>query len=88
MVTQEQIDKESERLLKKYLEFGDEYRNKICSKCIGTNQQIVRECAKLNGFKSLGCEHMTRAITRRLHPNNTILLQMALGKVMEELKRD
>ena len=88
MAKQEQIEEEHQRLLKKYLHFSDEYRTKICSKCIGTKQQTERSCAKLNGFKNLSCEHMRRALNRRLRPNSDILLHMALNNAMEVFKRD
>ena len=83
MVTQQDIKLEEERLLKKYIEFQKEYQNKICPKCIGTQQQKDRECEKLGGFKDLGCEHMTKAITRRLLPNNRILISMIINQGKE-----
>ena len=46
--------------------YQENYRQKICKTCIGTEQQIKRKCYVFPGFDSNGnlkrsCNHMTKA---------------------------
>lgn len=50
--------------MKKLDDFTKDYREKLCSKCIGTNQQQQRKCLDsgvFNGHRITKCDHMVAA---------------------------
>ncbi len=74
----EEIINEENRLYLKYLEFIEEFEDKVCSKCKGTDLQKKRECGMLSGFKRVGCNYMTKTITNKMTPSNRVLVEMII----------
>lgn len=74
-----EIDEEEFKLYLEYLKLIKEYEKKICSKCIGTAQQKKRCCGILDGFSNLGCDFMTKAITKKIKEKNKILIRKVIA---------
>ena len=74
-----EIDQEEFDLYILYHKYIKEYQKNVCSKCIGTKQQEKRECGILNGFSDLGCENMTKAITKKMKEKNKELIKKIIA---------
>jgi len=66
---------EEERLMIKYFELTKDYRKKICSGCLGTDQQKCRNCSLLRGLANPTCMTMTKNIDNKIKKENKKLMQ-------------
>lgn len=61
-----------------------DYKKKICSKCVGTEQQKKRKCFALYGWKSLSCMQMERYT--QIHTKEHRMKEIKF--LMEDLSND
>ena len=69
------FEKERKELIIQEITFIREYQCKLCPKCIGTEKQKKRDCGKLNGFSTFGCEQMSCTISKKMKQKNNELLK-------------
>jgi hypothetical protein len=74
-----EINNEEFKLYLEYLKLIKKYEKNICSKCIGTKNQKKRGCGILNGFSDLGCNYMTKAITKKMKEKNKLLIKKVIA---------
>jgi hypothetical protein len=74
-----EIEEEEFKLYIEYLKLIKQYEKNICSKCIGTKQQKKRCCGILDGFSDLGCNYMTKAITKKMKEKNKLLIKKVIA---------
>lgn len=69
---------EEKKLMIKYFKLTEVYRKKICSKCMGTEQQRCRNCSLLRGLSNPTCKTMTKNIDNKIKKENRKLMQKIL----------
>ena len=77
------LEAEETLLVHEGLMIGEEYRKKICPKCLGTKQQKERNCALFRGYSKLSCSHMGKSVDNKLKEKEKKLMQKIMGEVIE-----
>ena len=77
---------EAEEMLLVYegLVLGRKYREKICSRCIGTEQQKKRDCALFRGLDRPSCRNMGDSIRKKLKEKQKKLMQRAITELQAQ----
>lgn len=66
-------------LMVKYFYLTQKYRENICSKCMGAEQQIKRECGLFKGHLKPACKIMTKNIDKKMKKENKKLMQKIIS---------
>lgn len=73
------LENEKRNLIIEEITLIKEYQYKICSECSGTDKQKKRDCGKLNGFSTFGCECMNSTISKKMKQKNLRLLNKLIS---------
>lgn len=81
------LEREKKELVMQEIFLIREYQCKTCQKCIGTEKQKKRDCGKLNGFLTLGCEQMSCTISKKMKQKNNKLLRKLISFELTESQK-
>jgi len=68
-------------------QFREEYRSKVCKKCIRNKKQKERDCSIFHRGGELSCDWMQRAVTKRLMPYNKSYLSDIAMPMLKKNKK-